>query len=274
VTQQSLRNKSPFRGKKSSGFPATLIAEFQPLMVTEQKNYVRSSFSEGVTKLGISILQTAKQPERIFQHGRYLGIPGSTKLQKECIERILATPKVQELLVNRPSPLWPDLEQMAAMPKRSLGWCVHRRLEKLGICFLVDQSQIPESQTDEEFAGTRAFRLHDIHHTILGLPITVAGEAAATAFYASTGSVPTDIGTLSSWMLRGAYEPSERRLIWDAIGFGIAVGQKVPELFSPRWEEGWERPITDWQDELGISELLKTSPFQDEFATIYGFNLD
>ena len=63
-------------------------------------------------------------------------------------------------------------------------------------------------------------------------------------------------------------------LIWDAIGFGIAVGQKVPELFSPRWEEGWERAITDWQDELGISELLKTSPFQDEFANIYGLNLE
>ena len=242
-------------------------------MTSAQKNFVRSSFSEGVTKLGISILQTAKQPERIFRSGRYLGIPGSSKLQKDVIERILATPSVQELLANRPSPRWPDLEQMAAMPKGSLGWCMHRRLEKLGISFLVDQSQIPESQTDEEFALTRAFRLHDIHHTILGLPITVAGEAAATAFYASTGSVPSDIGTLTSWMLRGAYEPGERRLIWDAIGFGIAVGQKVPELFSPRWEEGWEKSITDWQEELGISELLKTSPFQDEFETIYGLNI-
>jgi len=274
LIQQSLRSQSPFRGKKSGGVPATLIAELHQWMTSDQKHYVRSSFSDGATKLGISILQTAKQPERIFQHGRYLGIPGNTKLQKDCIERILATPKVQELLVNRPSLLWPDLEQMAAMPKGSLGWCVHRRLEKLGISFLVDQSQIPESQTDEEFAGTRAFRLHDIHHTLLGLPITVAGEAAATAFYASTGSVPTDIGTLTSWMLRGAYAPSERRLIWDAIGFGIAVGQKVPELFSPRWEDGWEKSIIDWQDELGLTELLKTSPFQDEFANIYGLSLE
>ena len=243
-------------------------------MTTEQKHYVRPSFSKGVTKLGISILQTAKQPERVFQHGRYFGIPGDTQLQKDVVERALATPKVQELLANRPSPIWPDLEQMAAMPKGSLGWCVHRRLEKLGISFLVDQSQIPETQTDEEFATTRTTRLHEIHHTILGLPITVAGEAAATAFYASTGSIPFHIGILTSWMLRGAYEPSEQRLIWDAIGFGIAVGQKVPELFSPRWEEGWERPITDWQDELGLSELLKTSPFKDEFTNVYGFKLE
>ena len=182
-------------------------------------------------------------------------------------------PKVQGLLDNRPSPIWPDLEQMAAMPKGSLGWCVHRRLQKSGISFFVNQSQLPESQNTEEFVLTRAVRLQEIHHTILGLPITVAGEAAATAFYASTGSLPYDIGVLSSWMLRGAYEPSERRLIWDAIDFGIAVGQKVPELFSPRWEDGWEKSINDWQDELGITELLEASPFKDEFVNIYGLNI-
>jgi ubiquinone biosynthesis protein COQ4 len=242
-------------------------------MTSKQKHYVRSVFSDGATKLGLSILQTAKQPDKIFQHGRYFGIPGDTKLQKDILERALATPKIQTLLANRPSQLWPDLERMAAMPKGSLGWCVHRRLEKLGISFLVNQSQVAEIQTDEEFVATRFARLHEIHHTILGLPITVAGEAAATAFYASTGSMPVQIGILSSWMLRGAYAPSERRLIWDAIGFGIAVGQKVSELFSPRWEDGWEKPIIDWQDELGITELLKTSPFQDEFANIYGLTL-
>ena len=242
-------------------------------MTSKQQHYARSAFSDGATKLGISILQTAKQPDKALKHGRYFGIPGSTKLAKEILERALATPKIQALLANRPSPQWPDLEQMAAMPKGSLGWCVHRRLEKLGIAFLVNQSQVKESQTDEEYVVTRGARLHEIHHTILGLPITVAGEAAATACDASTGSRPFHIGVLSSWMLRGAYAPSERRLIWDAIGFGIAVGQKVPELFSPRWEDGWEKSIIDWQDELGITELLKSSPFQDEFANIYGLTL-
>ena len=89
------------------------------------------------------------------------------------------------------------------MPKGSLGWCVQRLLEKLGISFLVDQTQIPESQNDEEFAITRDIRLHDIHHTILGLLSTVAGEAAALPFYASSRSAPTDIGILTSWMMRG-----------------------------------------------------------------------
>ena len=62
--------------------------------MSEEQHYVRSSFSEAATKLAVSILQTAKDPDKVFQHGRYLGIPGNTKLQKDCIERILSTPKV------------------------------------------------------------------------------------------------------------------------------------------------------------------------------------
>ena len=52
--------------------------------------------------------------------------------------------------------------------------------------FFIDQLQISKSQTDDEFVLTRAIRLHEIHHTIIGLPITVAGKAAASAYYAST----------------------------------------------------------------------------------------
>ena len=38
--------------------------------------------------------------------------------------------------------------------------------------YFIDQSQMSESQTDEEFVLTSAIRSHEIHHTILGLPIT------------------------------------------------------------------------------------------------------
>ena len=50
--------------------------------------------------------------------------------------------------------------------------------------FFIDQSQMSGSQADEKFVLTRAIRYHEIHHTILGLPITVAGEVAASAYYA------------------------------------------------------------------------------------------
>ena len=46
-----------------------------------------------------------------------MGIAFNTKLQKEAIARIRATPKAEELLADRPSSQWPDLDQMAAIPK-------------------------------------------------------------------------------------------------------------------------------------------------------------
>lgn len=151
------------------------------------------------------------------------------------------------MLANRPSHAWPDLKQMGAMPKESHRWCLQQCMNKLGISFL-PVTETPETESDKAFFLSKSVRSHDIHHTILGLPITVAGEAAASSFYASTGSMPFDIGVLASWMLRASFEPSERRLIWDGIGFGIAVGQVVPELFSRRWEDGRERSIIDWQN--------------------------
>ena len=175
---------------------------------------------------------------------------------------------IQDVLAIRSSQTWPDLEQMGAMPKGSLGWCLQQRMNKLGISFL-PVPELPETESDKAFFISRSVRSHEIQHTILGLPITVAGEAVASSFYASTGSMPLDIRVLASWMLRGSFEPSERRLIWDSIGFGIAVGQMVPELFSPRWEDGWERSIIDWQNELGITELLKSSPFQENLGNTY-----
>jgi ubiquinone biosynthesis protein COQ4 len=34
----------------------------------------------------------------------------------------------------------------------------------------------------------------------------------------------------------------------------MAIGHQAHCLAAARWEEGWERPISDWRLELGISD--------------------
>ena len=89
-----------------------------PNQLFKETNYDRTTIrtvilSEGATKLALSILQTAKRPDKALQHGKYFGVSGTTKLSEECIERIIDTPDVQSLLADRPSLEWPSLEQMA-----------------------------------------------------------------------------------------------------------------------------------------------------------------
>ena len=142
---------------------------------------VRSSLFEGPTKLAVSILQTAREPDKVLKHGRYFGIPAGTNLQKDCFERFLNTSKVQDLLNNRPSQQWPDLEEMVAMPKAGLGWCLQQPMEKLGPSILPLQKLL-EPESYKAYFISRTVRCHEIHHTVLGLPITVAGEAAHQHF--------------------------------------------------------------------------------------------
>ena len=47
-----------------------------------------------------------------------------------------------------------------------------------------------------------------------------------------------------------------------AIAFGLELGATAPPLLAQRWEEGWTRQLKDWRSELGLSELLKRSPFR------------
>ena len=150
-------------------------------MKPDKQHYVRSSFTEGAAKLAVSILQTAKEPDKVLKHGRYFGITAETTLQKDCFERFLNSPKVQDVLNNRPPQNWPDLEEMAAMPRGSLGWCLQQRMKKLGISFL-PLPELPEPESNKAYFISRTVRCHEIHHTVLGLPITVAGEAAHQHF--------------------------------------------------------------------------------------------
>ena len=36
------------------------------------------------------------------------------------------------------------------------------------------------------------------------------------------------------------------------------------ELLARRWEEGWNRPLAKWREQLGIAALVANSPFMAE----------
>ena len=105
---------------------------------------------------------------------------------------------------------------------------------------------------------------HDIHHLVLGVDTSVAGEAAATAYYAVSQQMPGIIVPLATYMTHSFIKPDEHRQIWAGISFGIQVGLAGVFLEGCRWEEGWERPLEEWRSELSLSRFLETSPFQDE----------
>ena len=96
---------------------------------------------KGATKLGIS-LRRQQSSLKEFSTRQYFAIQDKLNW-RDCIERVLATPKVQELLANRLHHYGQILNKWLLCLRSC--WCVHRCPEKLGLTFLVDQSlmQIP-----------------------------------------------------------------------------------------------------------------------------------
>jgi ubiquinone biosynthesis protein Coq4 len=224
---------------------------------------IRAKLRKDAMKMAVSILQSAKDPNNLHKtHGKYLVVPDHYDLKRQAENRLLAHPLLQPLIAERFAAPWPSLDAMSDMPIGSLGFCVHARVKGLGIKEL--EFPPPSSDSDEDYLNNRIAITHDIHHVILGVPITVAGEAATHAYYGCTREDPFYIGTLAMWMTHGLMAPEQHRIIWEAISFGSRVGLEGPFLDACRWEEGWERPLEEWRSELGLLPLLENSPFQDE----------
>jgi ubiquinone biosynthesis protein Coq4 len=48
----------------------------------------------------------------------------------------------------------------------------------------------------------------------------------------------------------------------QAAAYGLELGRVCSPLLAQRWEEGWARPLPNWREQLGITELVAHSPFK------------
>jgi hypothetical protein len=49
--------------------------------------------------------------------------------------------------------------------------------------------------------------------------------------------------------------------VGEAVAYGLELGRISAPLLAQRWEEGWERPLAQWRQELGIAAVVARSPF-------------
>ena len=96
---------------------------------------------------------------------------------------------------------------------------------------------------------------HDIHHVVAGFGAMPAGESGVLAITAAQIGFPayvllTTAGQLASFR----FQLQRYEEIAQAVAHGMAIGHQAHCLAAARWEEGWERPVSDWRLELGIRD--------------------
>ena len=191
---------------------------------------------------------------------------GDLKAVADLVDRLIDSPQMVEclrrcreevggaaMIDGRYPPLQPDLAFLGAMPKGSLGQSYAELMLRRG--YDPEFFRQRPLRSDAHWLTQRIATTHDIHHVVAGFGTSAAGESGVLAITAAQIGFPayvllTTAGQLASFRLQlQRYEE-----LAQAVAHGMAIGHQAHCLMAARWEEGWERSISDWRLELGIND--------------------
>ena len=179
---------------------------------------------------------------------------------QDCIRRFRTVPGGAALMDERYPPLQPNLEQLSQLPEGSLGQRYARLITTLGYD---PEFFRPRPITSEaQWLTQRVATTHDIHHVICGFGTAPQGESGVLAVTAAQIGFPAYVLLSTASQLASFRFQIERfEGISLAISHGQAIGHQARCLMASRWEEGWEKPVSVWRSELGITDPADAEPY-------------
>jgi ubiquinone biosynthesis protein Coq4 len=177
-----------------------------------------------------------------------------------CVQRFRALPGGAELMDSRFPPLQPAIAELIQLPPGSLGRRYAELITQLG--YDPEFFRPRPTDSDERWLTQRIATTHDIHHVVAGFGTGPEGEGGVLAITAAQIGFPAYV------LLNGAAQLSSFRFQcerFEGISRGISHGQAIARQASclalARWEEGWEKPVSQWRQELGLSDPADAEPY-------------
>ena len=176
-----------------------------------------------------------------------------TPQMADCVRRFRALPGGAEMMDQRYPPLQPDIANLSQLPDGSLGQRYASLITSLG--YDPDFFRPRPIDTEAQWLTQRIATTHDIHHVVSGFGTAPQGESGVLAITAAQIGFPAYVLLNSAAALASFRFQLERfESISEAITHGQAIAHQASCLALARWEEGWEKPVSQWRQELGISD--------------------
>ena len=184
---------------------------------------------------------------------------GSPQME-DCIRRFRALPGGAELMDGRYPPLEPPIAQLQTLPAGTLGREYARLILQLG--YDPEFFRPRPIESDGQWLTQRIATTHDIHHVISGFGTERAGETGVLAITAAQIGFPAYVLlTSASQLANFRLKLEEFEGISRAAAHGSAIALQAQCLAIARWEEGWEKPIQQWRQELGLVDPADHEPY-------------
>ncbi len=197
----------------------------------------------------------------------------NSNAMKLCIQAIQQNPASAEMLKERYMGPAYDLQAMLNMPKYSLGWTYAQVLSTMG--YDPGFYRTPSTfNNDAEYITFRVYKTHDLHHILTGFSLNNLGEIGVISVTTGQTAYPAFIfvalisllmsfattDQLYSEDLENSQKSRHIGYIFKLLNQGIEIGQAAKPLFPIKWEEGLEKPLDQWREELNI-QPVKDGPY-------------
>ena len=218
-------------------------------------------------RLAVDLAELCSDPENLDYAFDLLNATYGTEVAQAARDRLKTDPAIRPLVQKRYWGNWPALPKLVALPAGSLGHVYGLFMTSQGLSELPVPVLPSGVGGDDAYLQMRIRHTHDLWHVIAGLPITLAGEAAANGLTTEQLRWPGSALLIAADLIHRVStgeadaEGEEAVDVGVAIAYGLNLGATAQPLLAQRWEEGWETPLQTWRESLGIRTLLRHSPF-------------
>ncbi len=216
-------------------------------------------------RLAVDLAELCSDPENLDYAFDLLNATYGTEVAQAARDRLKNDPDIRPLVQERYWGNWPALPELVALPAGSLGHVYGLFITSQGLSELPAPVLPSGVGGDDAYLQMRIRYTHDLWHVIAGLPVNLAGEAAATGLTTEQLRWPGSALLIAADLIHRV-STTEADAEGDvdvgvAIAYGLNLGAQARPLLAQRWEEGWQTPLKTWREALGIRTLLRHSPF-------------
>jgi ubiquinone biosynthesis protein COQ4 len=171
-------------------------------------------------------------------------------------QHLKGNPACAELINDRYIPPVHDLDRLLTYPENSLGHIYAKAMKISGFDPNLHVGMIATS--DAHYVELRLSQTHDIWHILTGFDTSRIGEIGLQAFHLPQFPYPLATMLIANSLIASTlFDPNQLPSLLAAIGQGWQMGATAQALFAQKWEEAWEKPLTQWQAELNLPQILQ-----------------
>lgn len=222
--------------------------------MVEQNAEMRKEFISGLQGF-MAFVKNPNDTESVFDIADAMG---RTEAQAAAVAYLKSIPAVAQIMAERYIAPVPDLKYLLSLPEDSLGYVYSSHMTEAN--FDPEFYRKVVIQDDFTYIVLRVRQTHDIWHTVTGFGVDVLGEISLQAFQLAQNRSPLSVMLMAGAILHTIRISDNLNAVMQGIDRGYRMGFQAKPFLAQKWEEAWEKPLSEWRTQLGVEPIVPIAP--------------